>query len=289
MTEPLTETPELSAKYARFFDLDGTLAEIKPHPDQVVVPDNILQGLQLLATASDGALALISGRSMVELDALAKPYRFPLAGVHGAERRDINGKTHIVHLPDAIARDISVQLHTVIAQYPGAELETKGMAFALHYRQASQHEDALVTLAQRITQIWPQMALQQGKCVVEIKPRGTSKGEAIAAFMQEAPFIGRTPVFLGDDLTDESGFAVVNRLGGMSVKIGTGATQASWRLAGVPDVWSWLEMITTALQQKEKITGVMTMSRLVVVSNRIAPPDEHAASAGGLAVGILGH
>lgn len=98
MTEPLTETPELSAKYAWFFDLDGTLAEIKPHPDQVVVPDNILQGLQLLATASDGALALISGRSMVELDALAKPYRFPLAGVHGAERRDINGKTHIVHL-----------------------------------------------------------------------------------------------------------------------------------------------------------------------------------------------
>ena len=89
-------------------------------PDQVVVPDTILQGLQLLATASDGALALISGRSMVELDALAKPYRFPLAGVHGAERRDINGKTHIVHLPDAIARDISVQLHTVIAQYPRA-------------------------------------------------------------------------------------------------------------------------------------------------------------------------
>ncbi|MHA4791076.1 trehalose-phosphatase, partial [Klebsiella pneumoniae] len=80
----------------------------------------------------------------VELDALAKPYRFPLAGVHGAERRDINGKTHIVHLPDAIARDISVQLHTAIAQFPGAELETKGMAFALHYRQAPQHEDALM-------------------------------------------------------------------------------------------------------------------------------------------------
>ncbi len=117
------------------------------------MPDTIL-GLQLLATASDGALALISGRSMVELDALAKPYRFPLAGVHGAERRDINAKTHIVHLPDAIARDISVQLHTVIAQHPGAELEAKSRL---------QHEDALMTLAQRITQIWPQMALQQGK------------------------------------------------------------------------------------------------------------------------------
>ncbi len=127
MTEPLTETLNYP-RNMHGFDLDGTLAEIKPHPDQVVVPDTILQGLQLLATASDGALALISGRSMVELDALAKPYRFPLAGVHGAERRDINAKTHIVHLPDAIARDISVQLHTVIAQYPGAELEAKGMA-----------------------------------------------------------------------------------------------------------------------------------------------------------------
>lgn len=195
MTEPLTETPELSAKYAWFFDLDGTLAEIKPHPDQVVVPDNILQGLQLLATASDGALALISGRSMVELDALAKPYRFPLAGVHGAERRDINGKTHIVHLPDAIARDISVQLHTVIAQYPGAELEAKGMAFALHYRQAPQHEDALMTLAQRITQIWPQMALQQGKCVVEIKPRVPVKVRQLQLLCRKLPLSGERPYF----------------------------------------------------------------------------------------------
>lgn len=151
------------------------------------MPDTILQGLQLLATASDGALALISGRSMVELDALAKPYRFPLAGVHGAERRDINGKTHIVHLPEAIARDISVQLHTAIAQLSGTELESKGMAFALHYRQAPQHEDALLTLAQRITQIWPQMALQQGKCVVEIKPRGTSKGRLLLHLCRKFP------------------------------------------------------------------------------------------------------
>ncbi|HEB1301122.1 TPA: trehalose-phosphatase [Escherichia albertii] len=250
MTEPLTALPELSAKYAWFFDIDGTLAEIKPHPDQVAVPDKILQGLQRLATISHGALALISGRSMVELDALVNPYRFPLAGVHGAERRDINGKTHIVHLPKAMARDICVQLHMAIAQFPGAELEEKGMAFALHYRQVPQYEDALLTLARHITQTWPQMVLQQGKCVVEIKPGGTSKGGAIVAFMQETPFIGRKPVFLGDDLTDESGFAVVNRLGGISVKIGTGATQASWRMAGVPDVWRWLEMITHALQKR---------------------------------------
>lgn len=252
MTEPLTETPEQPAHYAWFFDLDGTLAEIKPHPDQVEIPDAILQGLHTLATASNGALALISGRSMTELDALAQPFRFPLAGVHGAERRDINGKNHIVHLPQAIARDISVQLHTAVATLPGVEIETKGMAFALHYRQAPQHEAALLNLAQRITQTWPQLSLQQGKCVVEIKPRGSSKGEAIAAFMQEAPFIGRTPVFLGDDLTDESGFAVVNRSDGISVKVGVGETQACWRLASVPDVWHWLDRVINSLQQLKR-------------------------------------
>lgn len=251
MTKPLTEAPELSAKYAWFFDLDGTLAEIKPHPDQVAIPDAILQGLQQLAVHSDGALALISGRSMVELDTLAKPYRFPLAGVHGAERRDINGKTHIVRLPNAMVRDISVQLHTTLAGLTGVEIEEKGMAFALHYRQAPQHEALLFTLAQRITQIWPQMALQQGKCVVEIKPRGTCKGDAIAEFMQETPFVGRIPIFWGDDLTDESGFAVVNQAGGISVKIGAGETQAKWRLAGVPDVWRWLAVITNSLQEQK--------------------------------------
>lgn len=106
VAEPLTVSPELTANYAYFFDLDGTLAEIKPHPDQVVVPHKILQLLDRLAAHNAGALALISGRSMTELDALAKPFRFPLAGVHGAERRDINGKTHIVRLPEAVVREV---------------------------------------------------------------------------------------------------------------------------------------------------------------------------------------
>lgn len=254
MAEPLTETPEQSAQYAYFFDLDGTLAEIKPHPDQVVIPPTILQMLQGLAERNAGALALISGRSMAELDALAKPFRFPLAGVHGAERRDINGKTHIVRLPQAIEREISGQLHAALAHLPGTELESKGMAFALHYRQAPEHEAALQALALRITQTWPQLSLQQGKCVVEIKPKGANKGEAIAAFIQEAPFAGRIPVFLGDDLTDETGFRVVNQAGGISVKVGEGETQATWRLADVSDVWRWLESLYAA-QQQEKTTN----------------------------------
>lgn len=266
MAEPLTIIPELSANYAYFFDLDGTLAQIKPHPDQVEIPAQVLKMLHHLAERNAGALALISGRSMVELDALATPWRFPLAGVHGAERRDINGKTHIVHLPQAIERDIRVQLHTALANLPGTELETKGMAFALHYRQAPEHAQALQTLALRIAKTWPQLALQQGKCVVELKPKGTNKGEAIAAFMQEAPFAGRTPVFLGDDLTDETGFTVVNNMGGISVKVGEGETQAKWRLASVPDVWRWLESIHTAQEEKniqDRRDGYESFSRSI--------------------------
>lgn len=251
MTDLLTVSPELSANHAWFFDLDGTLAEIRPHPDQVAIPDAVLQMLHRLAMQNAGALALISGRSMVELDALTTPFRFPLAGVHGAERRDIHGQTHIVTLPQALKRDVYNQLSAALENLPGAELESKNMAFALHYRQAPQHEAALLMLAKRITARWPQLALQPGKCVLEIKPRGSDKGEAIAAFMQESPFAGRTPLFIGDDLTDETGFAAVNRAGGMSIKVGCGETQANWRLASVADVWRWLEKIHYP-QQKQK-------------------------------------
>ncbi|HFZ8993087.1 TPA: trehalose-phosphatase [Citrobacter freundii] len=251
MAESLTVSPELSANFAYFFDLDGTLAEIKPHPDQVAVPHEVLKLLHRLATHNAGAVALVSGRPMAELDALSAPYRFPLAGVHGAERRDINGKTHIVTLPEATARDVSARLHQALLTLPGAELEIKGMAFALHYRQAPHYEEALMTLAKQITNKWPQLALQPGKCVVEIKPAGTNKGEAINAFMQEAPFAGRIPVFLGDDLTDEAGFSVVNKAGGISLKVGTGATQATGRLAGVSEVWQWLENINYPQQEKK--------------------------------------
>jgi trehalose 6-phosphate phosphatase len=252
VAEPLTVIPDLSANYAYFFDLDGTLAAIQPQPDQVVVPQKILSLLHRLAEHNAGALALISGRSMAELDALAKPFRFPLAGVHGAERRDINGRTQVVQLPAELKREVSARLHAGMAGLDGIRLEVKGMAFALHYRQAPQHEAILQALARRITQRWPQLALQQGKCVVEIKPAGASKGEAIAAFMQEAPFAGRVPLFFGDDLTDENGFSVVNRLGGLSVRVGEGETQAKWRLAGVPEVWHWLECVVNP-QQKQKV------------------------------------
>ncbi|MHC9003357.1 trehalose-phosphatase [Enterobacter adelaidei] len=250
MADLLTAPPVLSGHYAFFFDLDGTLAGIKPHPDQVAILDAVLQDLHQLSLMNEGALALISGRSMAELDMLASPYHFPLAGVHGAERRDIHDQTHIVSLPDALTQWLQKQLSAALAELPGTELEAKGMAFALHYRQAPQHEERVFALARDIANAHPQLALQPGKCVVELKPQGINKGAAITAFMAEEPFKGRTPVFFGDDLTDEAGFRVVNQARGISVKVGPGETVAQWRLADVASVWQWISDIANQQQQQ---------------------------------------
>ncbi|MDU7758911.1 MAG: trehalose-phosphatase, partial [Enterobacter asburiae] len=197
-----------------------------------------------------GALALISGRSMAELDVLASPYHFPLAGVHGAERRDIHDQLHVVSLPDTLIKALHTQLSSALESLPGTELEEKGMAFALHYRQAPHHEAAVFAIARSVADAHPQLALQPGKCVVEIKPEGINKGAAIAAFMAEPPFKGRTPVFIGDDLTDEAGFRVVNQAEGIAVKVGPGDTVAEWRLADVASVWQWISDIANQQQQQ---------------------------------------
>jgi trehalose 6-phosphate phosphatase len=247
----LTAPPVISGNFAYFFDLDGTLAAIKPHPDEVVVPPDVLHALNQLALQNQGALALISGRSMAELDKLAAPYRFPLAGVHGAERRDIHDHSHIVSLPSSLVQSLHAELTLALAALPGTELEAKGMAFALHYRRAPEHEAAVKALAASVVEKTPQLSLQPGKCVVELKPKGINKGEAIAAFMAEPPFRDKTPVFLGDDLTDEYGFTVVNQANGISVKVGPGDTGARWRLENVASVWQWVKQVANQQQQQE--------------------------------------
>lgn len=266
MADLLSVPPAPTENVAFFFDLDGTLAGIKLHPDHVAIPEPVRDALSRLSQAHDGAVALISGRSMAELDRLASPYRFPLAGVHGAERRDINGKTHIVALDDKTVQRVERQLSEALALLTGAELEAKGMAFALHYRQAPQHQAAIVALAQEIVTQFPELALQPGKCVVEIKPRGINKGAAIDAFMQEAPFRGKLPVFIGDDLTDEAGFAAVNRLGGLSIKVGVGDTQAIARLPDVAAVHQWLQNAAENQKQNaltDRRDGYESLSRSI--------------------------
>lgn len=266
MADTLFAPPVLTGNYAFFFDLDGTLAEIQPRPDRVSIPADVRHGLAKLAEQHGGALALISGRSMRELDALAAPHRFPLAGVHGAERRDIKGHNHIIALPGTLAEVLKQWLSDAVQWLPGIQLESKGMAFALHYREAPQHEQAVGALAQAAVCCFPGLALQPGKCVVEIKPAGISKGEAINAFMQEPPFKGRIPVFIGDDLTDEAGFDAVNALGGFSVKVGQGNTRAQCRLVSVDETHRWLLKMAEQQQdsaQNDRRNGNESLNRRI--------------------------
>lgn len=241
------ETPPNPAihggEYAFFFDVDGTLAEICPEPDAVTIPASVRNNLHALSAACDGAVALISGRPIEQLDGLVVPLTFPAAGVHGAELRDSAGNVRRVALPEAIAKPLQQMLEQGMAALPGTLLEAKGMAFALHYRQATQYQQQVLALAEAAVATFPELMLQRGKCVAEIKPRGNDKGAAIAEFMQQAPFAGRTPVFVGDDLTDEKGFQAVNALHGITVKVGEGSSHARYRLASVADVYAWLAQI----------------------------------------------
>ena len=244
--------PSLSGgRYAFFFDVDGTLAAIQSRPDDAFIPASVRQTLRALFDLTHGATALISGRPIHELDALVAPLRVPAAGVHGAERRDARGELHRISLPASVGQELSDTLHKALAQWPGTQLETKGMAFALHYRRAVQYENDVMQLAQLLVKRYPMLALQPGKCVVELKPQDVDKGEAIKAFMGEAPFAGCIPVFIGDDLTDEKGFLAVNALRGISVKVGEGSSEAHYRLHGVDEVYAWLEQIKLQLDQDE--------------------------------------
>lgn len=228
-------------QYAFFFDVDGTLAAIQSRPEAVFIPEQVIAQLQQLSALSQGALALVSGRPIEQLDALAAPWYGPAAGVHGAERRDAEGNLQRISLPVEVEQSLRTELQDAMASWPGTQLEVKGMAFALHYRQAMQHEQDVMRLAEQSVKRFPGLALQPGKCVVEIKPAGIDKGAAISDFMEQPPFAGRTPVFIGDDLTDEKGFLAVNARQGVSIKVGEGSTQAHYRLHDVDAVYGWLE------------------------------------------------
>ena len=245
--ENTTETPLLpvldSRQYAFLFDVDVTLAEISDEPDAVTVPTDVRHSLQTLYTASSGALSLISGRPVEQLVHLFPPLTLPAAGVHGAEMRDAAGKMHRVTLPQGVAAQAQQILEQGMAALPGTVLETKGMAFALHYRQAILHQQRVLALAESVVAQFPELVLQPGKCVIEIKPRGKDKGAAIYTFMQHTPFSGRIPVFVGDDLTDEKGFEVVNALQGLSVKVGEGSSLAHFRVNRVNDIHRWIDTL----------------------------------------------
>ena len=234
--------PEWRDDWALFLDVDGTILSIAPTPAAVSVPERAIRALGALKERLGGALALVSGRSIADLDRLFAPLRLPLAGIHGAERREACGHEHRHDFAVALAPAKQL-LSAWTEAHAGSLLEDKSVALALHYRGAPELESSArraVSLA--LAAAGSSFQLQEGKKVLEIKARTVSKGRAIAEFMREEPFAGRVPVFLGDDLTDEDGFEMVNGLGGHSIAVGVNRrTHARWHLDDERQVLDWLE------------------------------------------------
>lgn len=224
----MTFVEMLCPSSALFLDFDGTMVDIAPQPDAVRVPQPLIESLEWLRGYLGGAVAVVSGRTIAQIDAFLQPLALPVAGVHGAERRAADGTLTQLAVPPLEAVEAAAE--ALARAHPALRVEHKRSSLALHYRQAPELEELCLRAMQEAVQSTPGLTLLRGKMVVEAKPGGASKGRAIEDFLQEAPFTGRTPLFIGDDVTDEVGFSTVQRLGGLGIKVGEGTTVAWQRL-----------------------------------------------------------
>ncbi len=240
--------PQLDANTtALFLDFDGTLVEIAEQPEWVEVPAALRRQLASAYDCLAGAMAIVSGRSISALDQLLAPLSLPAAGIHGHQLRE-PGSTEIRELsgsniPNALRKPVD----ELVARYPALRIEPKGASLSLHYRQAPQLANEAESVMQTlVTDLGPQFQLMAGKMVFEVRPSLAHKGSAIARFMELAPFVGRQPVFVGDDVTDEDGFKRVNEMGGWSVLVSENSmqTNARYRLKDVSAVARWLSSMT---------------------------------------------
>ena len=230
---------------ALFLDFDGTLVDIVARPDLTRTSPQLIETLGKLYARLNGALAIVSGRPLRDIDRLLAPLTLPAAGGHGIEHRD--GAGHVEsRCPAAIPAAVRTQLAELAAGDARLVLEDKGYSLGLHYRQAPELEMEIRAELDGITAtLGPKFSVQDGKMVLELRPTGIDKGSAIEKFMTEAPFSGRHAIFIGDDVTDEDAFVVVNRLHGTSAKVGEPDTDsaAQFGLNTIADVHSWLEQL----------------------------------------------
>ena len=238
-----TPSPSPSLAWCLFLDVDGTLIELSDSPFDIVASEELKHTLGEVSQRLGGAVALVSGRSIEYLDKLFAPLHLPAAGLHGVERRKSSGVLHGASFADGQLDRARAALEQFVGAHPGTLLEDKGRTVAVHYRLAPQFEaQALAAVNAIVGAMGSNYHVQHGNMMMEIKPRGFSKGSAIKAFLQEPPFSGRVPVFVGDDLTDLDGFHVVDDEGGISIAVGS-RVEAQRHLENPAAVRRWLQEI----------------------------------------------
>ena len=233
------DIPTSADGWAFFLDVDGTLIDIAPTPEAVAIPPELPGVLTRLSDRTGGALALVSGRPMESLDRFFAPLRLPSAGIHGAEMRFADGSTESLAADEIEA--VRLRLRALGAER-GLLVEEKSVSVTIHFRTRPELEGELEAAIREIVAGEPHLALQPGKMMLEVRPASADKGRALKRFMERPPFAGRTPLAIGDDLTDEHMFRVAVDKGGVAVRVGTDRrkTVATHHLDGPESVRSWL-------------------------------------------------
>src|SRR3984885_12903155 len=227
---------------AILLDIDGTLLDLAPTPREVWVPPGLAKTLNRLLARTSGALALVSGRSLNDIDLIFAPEQFPAVGGHGAEMRlSTDNEAVATHAPP-MDPELKRRLAAIARLSPGILLEDKGYSLALHYRLAPHAEKAIYEAVSLIRADLPNAPIEvlPGKCVCEIKQIGFDKASGVRELMTHEPFLGRRPVFIGDDVTDESVFAAMPGLGGLAFSVGRQAQGVAGHFDAPSDVRAWL-------------------------------------------------
>lgn len=237
------ELPSIREDWAMFLDVDGTLLDFAETPDQVVVPPDLLNILGRLHGYLGGAVALVSGRKIADLDRLFSPLFLPAAGQHGAELRETANNVIVRASPPASLAAVSAALRHFAASRPGLLVEDKNSSVAVHYRREPRYRHELEEFTQAaVAANSRELEMLEAVMAIDVKPRAVDKGRAVAWFMDRAAFGGRVPVFIGDDRTDEDGFAAVTERAGYAIQVGTSRPRvAPWHIAGPADLRQWLQ------------------------------------------------